>query len=140
MDDQVSSAAADCSFRNSTFRQELIVDVAIGPGFSDLARRNDCVTAFIEVGGRMTMGRRVAAADVPAAQANPQMHPASADFQAILASRWRPMKSARRGARDVGAGVRKVDGVVVRHETFVRSAPMRGNRCDESYGVMRPPP
>ena len=40
----------------------------------------------VEVRGRVLVGRLVTAPDVPALQAQPQVHPRAADAQAVLAA------------------------------------------------------
>ena len=64
-----------------------LVDIAPAPSFVRFKRsHNWVVPAAVEVLGCVLSNRGVAAADMPAFQAQAQMNPALADFQALLAA------------------------------------------------------
>ena len=88
-----------------------IVDVAPQPILTRLEALDDGMSRCVEVGGGVSVGRVVAASDVPACHASPQVHPLATDSKTVLASirRW----------RDIGN-----DGVDVR-TNFVRHLPHR---------------
>ena len=62
------------------------VDEAPGPVFAWLQRADEGVAAVVEMGGRMACGGIVAAADVAALEADPQMQPLAPFGQAVLAA------------------------------------------------------
>src|SRR6266550_4608071 len=64
-----------------------VVDVAVRPILSRLERFDRRVLRPVEMLGRMVVRRGIAAADVPAAHAEPQMDPFAAVLQAFLAAR-----------------------------------------------------
>src|SRR5205085_496972 len=64
-----------------------VVDVAIRPILFGLERLDRRVLRPLEMLGRMVIRGRVAAADVSAGHAEPQVDPFAAGFQAFLASR-----------------------------------------------------
>src|SRR5919198_2370770 len=64
-----------------------VVDVAVCPVLSRLERLDRRMLRPMEVLGRMVIRRGVAAADVSAGHAGPQVDPFAARFQAFLASR-----------------------------------------------------
>jgi hypothetical protein len=69
------------------------------------------------VGRRVSMRRRIAAPDVAARQADSEVNPRPADFQAVLAAWWRAMNRPGSGGRDMSAGVGKIDAsIVVAHD------------------------
>jgi hypothetical protein len=53
-----------------------VVDVAPSPVLARLEGLDNWMAGFLVMGGRVTVRRRVAASDVPADQAEPQMYPA----------------------------------------------------------------
>lgn len=61
------------------------IDVAPGPLLAGLERPDDRVTRGVRMRGRMPVRRLVAAADVPAIQANPQVEPLLSRCEALLA-------------------------------------------------------
>jgi hypothetical protein len=63
-----------------------LVHVAPRPVLACLRRSNEWMPALVEVGGCMTVRRRVAAADPSAGQAHAQMQPPIAGLQALLAA------------------------------------------------------
>ena len=63
-----------------------LVDVAPGPVLAGLEAADDGVAVTAGVRRRVLAARRVAAADVPAGQAQPQVHPGPAERQALLAA------------------------------------------------------
>src|SRR4051794_27745785 len=63
-----------------------LVHVAPEPVLAGLGGPDDRVLALRVVRGGVTVRRVVAAADVPARRAHPQVHPRTADLQAILAA------------------------------------------------------
>src|SRR5262245_15638459 len=85
---------------------ESVVDVAVTPRLVRLVRANDRMPGFPMMGGRMLARRVVAAADVPALEAEAQMHPNAARGEAFAATvtAWSNAPFAPRGARKVGAG------------------------------------
>jgi hypothetical protein len=64
--------------------EEELVNITPTPVFSWLERLNDRVTGCMEMLGGMLILRIVTTAHMPAFQANTQMHPGVANFQAIL--------------------------------------------------------
>jgi hypothetical protein len=87
------------SLNISTFRQiflssrdssqlvkHLFIDVAPAPVFAGLERFDDWVIGGLKVFGRVLVLRRVAAADVAAGHAEPQVDPGVADLQAVFAA------------------------------------------------------
>lgn len=64
----------------------LLVYVAPGPGFSRLEGLNQEMAGFMEVLGGVFVLGGVAAADVAALEANPQVNPGVAGLQALLAA------------------------------------------------------
>src|SRR5262245_5116476 len=80
-----------------------LVHVAPPPVLARLERADQRVVRLVEVGGGVAVGRAVAAADVATGLAHPQVDPATAHAQAVLAS-----LGGRRHGLDfgqVGAGV-----------------------------------
>src|SRR3954451_11108553 len=63
-----------------------LVDVAPRPVLARLERADDRVLLGARVRGRVTVGRAVAAADVAALEADPQVDPLAAAGEAVLAS------------------------------------------------------
>ncbi len=76
-------------------RERHLVDVAPAPALPRLIRLDHRVPGGVEVLRRMPLRRAVAAADVAAGEAEAEVHPSSADTQAVLAAR-----SARRHVAD----------------------------------------
>src|SRR6266480_2427564 len=62
------------------------VDVAPAPVLAGLGGADDRMAALIRVRRRVLVRGRVAAADLPALHAHPEVHPAAADLQALLAA------------------------------------------------------
>lgn len=73
------------------------------------------MAALLEVRRRVPAGRRVAAADVPAGEADPEVQPLSADLQAVFTTRRRSPDRTRHFRRDVIARKGEIDVVQVRH-------------------------
>src|SRR3954451_3707599 len=67
-------------------REGDVVDVAPDPVLARLGRARDRVRLVPRVTARVPVRRGVAAADLPAARAHPQVHPAAADREALLAT------------------------------------------------------
>src|SRR5580704_11742885 len=63
-----------------------LVDVAPTPALGRVISLDDRVPGGVEVRRRVTVGGRVAAADMPAGAADPKVHPGRADLQALLAT------------------------------------------------------
>ena len=63
-----------------------IVDIAVHPILAGLVRLDDRVLRAVEVLRRVLVGRRVAAADVSAGHAKPQVDPFLSGVQAFLAA------------------------------------------------------
>src|SRR5215207_1102971 len=61
-----------------------VIDVAPGPLLARLERADQRVTALVRVGGGMAVGRVVAAPDLSALEADPQMQPRVAHGQTLL--------------------------------------------------------
>ena len=65
---------------------EQFVHEAPSPGFARLGRLHHRVSGALEVHARVPRRRRIAAADVPAGQADPQMHPRTVLGRVVLAA------------------------------------------------------
>src|SRR6185503_16360906 len=79
---------AACRLGSVSYRQlveKSAIDEAPSPRFARLERLDDRMAALLEMPGRMLVPRLVAAADVAAAEAQPQVHPVVAGLQAFLA-------------------------------------------------------
>src|SRR5258706_1802028 len=63
-----------------------LVGVAPDPALARLERPDDRMPGLPEMGGGMLVRRAVAAADVTAAHAEPEVHPRTAHSQAVLAA------------------------------------------------------
>src|SRR3569623_685540 len=63
-----------------------LVDIAPAPALGRIIAFDDRVTGRMEMRGRVAVRRIVAAADMAAAAAQPQMDPGAADLQAFLAA------------------------------------------------------
>src|SRR5439155_19972982 len=63
-----------------------LVDVAPAPVLARLCGADDRVPGLVRVSGRVPVGRRVAAADLPASHAHPQVQPPAPCLQALLAA------------------------------------------------------
>src|SRR3954464_4630745 len=63
-----------------------VVLITPPPVLPRLVRLHDRVAGGVEVGGGVLAGRRVAAADVPARHADPQVYPAAAGGEALDAA------------------------------------------------------
>src|SRR5207244_8900047 len=85
-----------------------LVDVAPAPVLPGLERADDRVAALVGVRGRMAVRRIVAAADVSALQADPQVQPLAAGGEAIDAAVDRGGQLRDPDVIEVGAG-RHVD-------------------------------
>src|SRR5262249_43996587 len=88
-----------------------LVDVAPAPVLGRVVALDDRVLRLGEVLGRVSVGRAVAAADVAAAAAEPQVHPGRAGAQALLA--------AERAGDDVADAAQVIAGV--RHQMLLAS-------------------
>src|SRR5207247_2082412 len=95
-----STASGDCLSGAEDERH--LVHVTPTPVLTALGRADERMTALVVVGRGVTAGRVVAASDVTAAVAHPQVDPASPRLQALLA------------AGDVGGRLEEFDGVQVR--------------------------
>src|SRR5712672_1338087 len=73
------------------------IDIAPAPAFRRIVALDDRMLGGVEVLGGMLVGGIVAAADVTAAAADPQMQPLAAALEAFLAT-----KRARRDIADAG--------------------------------------
>src|SRR6478752_1156302 len=62
------------------------VDVAPGPALGRIVPLDDRMSGGVEMLGRMAVGRAVAAADVAAGAAEPQVEPGRSRLEALLAS------------------------------------------------------
>src|SRR5579859_7056047 len=71
--------------RSQRLEKRLVLE-APAPLFVGLERAHDRVASVMEVPGGVLVGRLVAAAHVPALQANAQVHPARTEPQAVLAA------------------------------------------------------
>src|SRR6266568_2618535 len=97
--------------------QRCVIEVAPAPGFAGLDGPDDGVTAAVMVDARVPVPRVVAAADVTAGHAYPEVDPHHADAQAVLAA-W-------------GAGSNGLDGVEMGAQTsLVRFEPDQHRRAD----------
>src|SRR6266516_830707 len=65
-------------------RERHLVEVAPAPVLARLCGANDRMATFPLMRGCVLVRRRIAAADLPARHAHPQMHPAASDLQALL--------------------------------------------------------
>ncbi len=85
--------------RRLPFRQieHDFVHIAPAPSFRRIVAFDDGMSGGVEMRGGVLVGRVVAAADVTAAAADPQMQPLAAGLQAFLAT-----KRARRNIADAG--------------------------------------
>src|SRR4051794_10484959 len=83
--------------------RQLVVE-APGPVLARLDRAHDRVPRGVVVRGRVAIGRGVAAADVPALQADAQVHPAAARGEAVLAAVHGVGQLAQEDVVEVGAG------------------------------------
>src|SRR3954451_8203775 len=75
---------------------ERLVHEAPAPVFARLERTDERVTVVVRVAACVAAGGGVTAADVPAAEAQPQVHPLHAGAQAVLT----PLGGARRDGTD----------------------------------------
>src|SRR5258708_24893766 len=73
----------------ASLRQESIIDVAPRPRLIRLDGRYDRMFRRVIVLGRVSVGRRVAAADVPARQTLAEVDPLAADLHALDTTRGR---------------------------------------------------
>jgi hypothetical protein len=95
-----------------------LVDVAPAPAFRRVVALDDRMLGAVEMRRRVAMGRLIAAADMAAGSADPQVEPGGADPQAILAAlgTW-PDVSDPAG---MGAG---------RHGSTIRLIPEPADAC-----------
>jgi len=108
-------------------RQQLVIEVAPGPGFSGFDGPDDSVTGALMMGSRVPVPRVVAAADVTACHAYPEAEPYHADAQAVFAA-W-------------GARIDGLDGVEMGAEAGLagfepdqhRGADTRRHRCSFTH-------
>jgi hypothetical protein len=77
----LSGAGSSFQFHGLDF-----VHVAPGPGLSGLDRSHQGVLTTVEVLGGVFIFRRIAAADVSAFEAHPQVNPGVPGFYAVLAN------------------------------------------------------
>ena len=77
--------------------EQHFVDIAPAPAFRRIVALDDRMAGGVEMLGGVRVGRIVAAADVAAGAADPQMQPRAADLQAFLAA-----ERARRDVADAG--------------------------------------
>jgi len=64
-----------------------IIDIAPAPAFWRVVTLDDRTTGRFKMSTGVTMGRLIAATDVPAIAAEPQMHPTRSDPQAFLTTK-----------------------------------------------------
>src|ERR1700687_2443623 len=77
--------------------EQYLIDITPAPSFRRVVTLDDRMARGVEMLGGVLVGRIVAAADVAAAAADPQMQPDTAALQAFLAT-----ERARRDAADAG--------------------------------------
>src|SRR4051794_36384091 len=85
----IANGFADSAPTDNLVRTEAhhhLVDVAPAPVFAGLGRADDRVASVLVMGGGVFADRVVAAADVAAGLAHPQVHPLHPLFQALLAT------------------------------------------------------
>ena len=72
------------------------IHIAPAPSFGRIIAFDNGMSGGVEMFGGMLVGRIVAAADMPATAADPQMQPFAADLQALLATErtWRDVADA----------------------------------------------
>ena len=63
-----------------------VIDIAPAPTLWRVVAFDDGMTARLKMAAGVTMGRLIAATDMPAIAAKPQVHPGRSDPQAFLAS------------------------------------------------------
>jgi hypothetical protein len=78
--------ALDVELSGSGKVQFQVVDVAPAPSLAGLERLHDRVLSAVEVLGGVFVFRRVAATDMAALQAQPQVHPAVTHLQTLFAA------------------------------------------------------
>jgi hypothetical protein len=83
---QVFSQSANGNAGQSAWLKHDLVDVAPGPIFAGLERFYDGVLGGMKVFGGVSIFRRIAAADVAAAQAQAQVDPGVAHLQTFFAA------------------------------------------------------
>ena len=85
--------ALDVELSGSGKVQFQVVDVAPAPSLAGLERLHDRVLSAVEVLGGVFVFRRVAATDMAALQAQPQVHPAVTHLQTLFAALcvWRDL-------------------------------------------------
>src|SRR5262249_5958041 len=76
----------ECAHSSDMRSHQILIQVAPAPGFARLERPDHRVPGRREVPGGVPLRRGVAAADMPAGQAEPQVHPAGPLPQAVLAA------------------------------------------------------
>src|SRR5262249_44049755 len=71
--------------------KENLITVAPATAFGWIVALNNRMAGAVKMRGRMTVGRGIAAADMPASPADPQMNPPAPDLQTFLAAAcaWR---------------------------------------------------
>src|SRR5207249_3659465 len=84
-----------------------LVGVAPAPVLARLERADDRVRRCVMVGGRMAVGRVVAAADVTARQTDAEMEPLAAAAQAVLAAVHLGGEFTHLDLVEMGAGARR---------------------------------
>ena len=77
--------------------EQHFIDIAPAPTLRRIVALDDRMPCGVEMPGRVRVGRIVAAADVSAGAADPQVQPLAADLQAFLAT-----ERARRDVADAG--------------------------------------
>jgi hypothetical protein len=83
---QVDSHSENGSDGQSVEIEDEFIDVTPAPFFTRLERSDDRVVGRMKMFGCVFVLRRIAAADVSAAHAQTQMHPAVTDAQTVLAA------------------------------------------------------
>src|SRR5882724_9238403 len=78
------SRAAASTYRPSRELQHHLIHVAPAPRFSRLKRTHDGVPGLVKMFGCVLVGRRIAAPDVPAFQAQSKMYPPVPRLEAFL--------------------------------------------------------
>src|SRR4029077_2890395 len=75
-----------CEDRPASRIEVDLVPVAPAPVLARLKRSHDRVVGAMEMGGRVSVWRVVAAAHVAAAHAQPEVHPTASHLEAVLAA------------------------------------------------------
>src|SRR3954468_11570890 len=117
-----------------------IVDVAPDPVLARLGRARDRVRVVPRVPARVPIRGRVAAADLPAARAHPQVPPAAADREALLATLDRVGEGREADLVEMGAVGHGSPSVVASGGRLAenRTPDTRGGRLSQRRGNGHP--